>query len=93
LDLALGTEGGRGPQVSACNYLCRELYIWLSAQRESGAHLAVTQDESHLARAPICAESKVVKLSAQFLDGPTCSFFAESNALGTIVFIQNYYKK
>jgi hypothetical protein len=55
--------------------------------------LAVTQDESHLARAPICAESKVVKLSAQFLDGPTCSFFAESNALGTIVFIQNYYKK
>jgi hypothetical protein len=55
--------------------------------------LAVTQDESHLARAPICAESEMVHLSAQILDGPTCSFFAESNALGTEVFIQNYFKK
>jgi hypothetical protein len=55
--------------------------------------LAVTHDESHLARAPICAESKVVKLSAQILDGPTCSFFADSNALGIEVFIQNYFRK
>jgi hypothetical protein len=37
----------------------------------------------HLAHAPICAESGSVHLSAQYLDGPTCSFFAESHALGT----------
>jgi hypothetical protein len=88
MDLALGTEGWRGPPGSACSYLCRELWIWLSAQREGGAHLAVSQDESHLARAPTCAKSELVQLSAQILDGPTCSFFAESNALGIEVVIQ-----
>jgi hypothetical protein len=31
----------------------------------------------------LCAESGSVQLSAQNLDGPTCSFFAEGHALGT----------
>jgi hypothetical protein len=35
----------------------------------------------------------MVQLSAQILDGPTCSFFTESNALDTEVFIQNYFRK